>query len=144
LTSIELTSAERQVLEAMIRKRSTPQQDALRARIVLLAADGATKSEIATKIGVSLPTVRLWLSRFDERRLGGLVDAPRSGRPRTVTDDQVSLVLVTVQKPPPDGGRCWSLRRLAVATGVPASTVHRLLRATDLRPPGWSSQPADR
>ncbi|WP_249019465.1 helix-turn-helix domain-containing protein [Conexibacter sp. S30A1] len=138
LAWLELTDAERQLLEAVVRKRSTPQNDAMRAKIVLLAAAGTANAEIAAKIGVSQPTVRLWLVRFSERRLDGLADAPRPGRPRVITSDQVHRVLATVHGPPPDGARYWSLRRLSAATNVPSSTVHRILRANDLRPPEWA------
>lgn len=109
----------------------------MRARIVVLAAGGVANGEIAARVGVSLPTVRLWLSRFRERGLDGLVDKPRSGRPRTVTDAHIKVVLATVRAPPDDGGH-WSLQRLSAATGIPASTVHRILRANDLHPPAWS------
>lgn len=137
---IALNDAERHVLEAALRKRSTPQQHAMRARILLLAADGVTNTEIAAKVGVSLPTVRLWLARFAERGVEGLADAPRCGRPKTITNDEIELVLSTVHGPPPDGAQSWSLRRLAAATGVPSSTVHRILRANDLHPPEWSTR----
>lgn len=138
MTALKLTDGERQVLQAVVRKHSTSQQAAMRAKIVLLAADGASNKEIAAKLGVSLPTVRLWLSRFGEQRLDGLADKRRRGRPRTITSDQVRLVLAALQGPSPDGSRSWSLRLLSVATHVPSSTVHRILRANGLRPPDWS------
>ena len=80
--AIELSEEEERELRAVLRRPSVSQQQALRARIVLRAAEGATNTQIAAEAGVSLPTVGLWRRSFCERRLEGLRDAPRSGRPR--------------------------------------------------------------
>ena len=77
---VELSEDEERELRAVLRRPSVPQQQALRARIVLRAAQGATNTQIAAEAGVSLPTVGLWRRNFCERRLEGLSDAPRSGR----------------------------------------------------------------
>src|SRR3954470_11503706 len=115
---IELSDDEERELRALLRRPSISQQQALRAGIVLRAAEGATNTQIAAEAGVSLPTVGLWRRNFSERRLDGLADAPRSGRPRTVDDDEVARVLAMTLEPPPDGTTQWSVRRLAAATGV--------------------------
>jgi len=91
--AIELSEEEDRELRALLRRPSVSQQQALRARIVLRAAEGATNTQIAAEAGVSLPTVGLWRRSFCERRLDGLADAPRSGRPRTTDDDEVQRVL---------------------------------------------------
>ena len=91
--AIELSEDEERELRALLRRPSVSQQQALRARIVLRAAEGATNTQIAAELGVSLPTVGLWRRSFGERRLEGLADAPRSGRPRTIDDDEVQRVL---------------------------------------------------
>src|ERR671917_368121 len=88
-TTIELTDDERARLEAWTRRRTSAQGLAQRARIVLAAADGRSNTEIAQRVGVTRPTVAKWRNRFAERRLDGLVDEPRPGRPRTITDDKV-------------------------------------------------------
>ncbi len=106
----------------------------MRARIVLLASDGASNTEIARKVGVSLPTVGLWRRNFCQRRLDGLADAPRSGRPREIDDDEVQRVLAKTLEAPPDGSTHWSVRRLAAATGISSSTVHRIWRDHKLKP----------
>jgi transposase len=103
-------------------------------RIVFRAADGATNTQIAAEVGVSLPTVGLWRRSFCERGLDGLVDAPRSGRPRQIDDDEVQRVLATTLEPPPDGTTHWSVRRLAAATGISPTTVHRIWRDHQLKP----------
>jgi transposase len=131
---IELSKEEEGRLRAVLRARSASQQQALRARIVLRAAEGATNTEIAAEAGVSLPTVGLWRRSFSERGLDGLQDAPRSGRPRRIDDDQVQRVLAMTLEPPPDGTTRWSVRRLAAATGLSATTVHRIWRDHKLKP----------
>jgi putative transposase len=124
--AIELSEAEERELRALLRRPSVSQQQVLRARILLRASEGATNPEIAAETGVSLPTVGLWRRSFGERRLEGLADAPRSGRPRTIDDDEVKRVLAKTLEQPTDGSTHWSVRRLAAATGISATTVHRI------------------
>jgi transposase len=132
--AIKLSVEEERELRALLRRPSVSQQQALRARIVLRAAEGATNTQIAAEAGVSLPTVGLWRRSFCERRLDGLADAPRSGRPRTIDDDEVRRVLAKTLEKPPDGSTHWSVRRLAAATGLSATTVHRIWRDHKLKP----------
>ena len=132
--AIELTEDEERELRAVLRTPSASQQQALRARIVLRAAQGASNTQIAAELGVSLPTVGLWRGNFSRRRLEGLADAPRSGRPRTIDDDDVQRVLAKTLEPPPDGTTQWSVRRLAAATGIAPTTVHRIWREHKLKP----------
>jgi transposase len=131
---IELTDEEERDLRQVLKTPSAPQEQATRARIVLRAAEGASNTEIAREIGVSLPTVGLWRRNFSERRMDGLETAPRSGRPREITDDEVQRVLAKTLEPPPDGTTHWSVRRLAAATGISSSTVHRIWRDHKLKP----------
>jgi transposase len=131
---IELSDEEQRDLQSLVRRPSASQQLAVRARIVLRAAEGATNTQIAAEAGVSLPTVGLWRRNFAERRLEGLEDAPRSGRPRLIDDDEVQRVLAKTLEPPPDGTTQWSVRRLAAATGLSATTVHRIWREHKLKP----------
>ncbi len=113
---------------------SAAQQQVMRARIVSVAAEGATNIEIAAQLGVSQPTVGLWRRNFCGRGLDGLETAPRSGRPRQIDDDEVQRVLATTLEKPPDGTTHWSVRRLAAATGISSSTVHRIWRDHKLKP----------
>ena len=76
--TIELSDEEEQQLRAVLRAPSASQQEAMRARIVLLAAEGASNTQIAAEVGVSLPTVGLWRRNFSERGLDGL--RPLRGR----------------------------------------------------------------
>jgi transposase len=131
---IELSEEEERRLRALLRTPSASQQQALRVRIVLRAAEGATNTQIAAEAGVSLPTVGLWRRRFSERGLEGLADAPRSGRPRRIDDAEVQRVLALTLEPPPDGSTHWSVRRLAGATGLSSTSVHRIWREHKLKP----------
>ncbi len=132
--AIELSPEEERDLRAVLRTRSASQQQALRARIVLAAAEGQTNTQIASGAGISLPTVGLWRRNFAERRMDGLLDAPRSGRPRLIDDDEVRRVLAMTLETPPDGSTHWSVRRLAAATGISPTTVHRIWREHKLKP----------
>lgn len=116
--AIELSGEEERVLRMVLRTPSAAQQQVMRARIVSLAAEGATNIEIAAQLGVSQPTVGLWRRNFCERGMDGLETAPRSGRPREIDDDEVGRVLAKTLAKPPDGTTHWSVRRLAVATDL--------------------------
>ena len=80
---IELTDDERTELESVVRKATAPQGAVFRARIILEAASGASNRAIAQKLGSDRVTVRTWRKRFFRKRLQGLEDCPRSGRPLT-------------------------------------------------------------
>jgi transposase len=111
--SIELADEERDRLEAWSRRRKTAQALALRSRIVLAAADGSANYEIAEQLGISRPTVTKGRNRFAERRLEGLIDEPRPGRPRTVTDARVESIVTTTLESTPTDATHWSTRSLA-------------------------------
>src|SRR3954470_11700754 len=131
---VELTDEERACLEAWSRRRKTAQALALRSRIVLAAADGAANYEIAEQLGVSRPTVTKWRNRFAQRRLAGLLDEPRPGRPRTVTDEQVERIVTTTLERAPKGATHWSTRSLAAQLGVSQDSVWRTWQAFGLQP----------
>ncbi len=134
LAAIELSEDEERELRAVLRTPSASQQQALRARIVLGAAEGRSNTQIAGEVGASLPTVGLWRRNFVARRIDGLADAPRSGRPREIDDEDVARVLAATLESPPDGSTHWSVRRLAGKTGISPTTVHRIWRDHKLRP----------
>ena len=84
-----LDNTERETLERRVRRPKTAQALALRARMILGCAEGRSNTVVGADLGVSDETVGKWRSRFLERRLDGLSDEPRSGRPRSVADDDV-------------------------------------------------------
>jgi transposase len=129
-----LSGEEREQLESWSRRRTSAQALAVRSRIVLAAAEGLTNSQIAERLGVSRTTVWLWRARFAEDRLDGLVDEPRPGRPRTVSDAQVEEVIVRTLESTPKDATHWSTRSMAKEVGLTQSAVHRIWRAFGLAP----------
>ena len=81
---IELSEDERTELAGRLRRRKVARGDAMRAEIVLLAADGVNNKAIAERLGTTRVTVALWRHRFAARRLDGLSDEPRPGAPRKI------------------------------------------------------------
>ena len=132
--AIELSEDERAQLEGWSRRRKTAQALALRSRIVLAAAEGLSNLEIAEELGVSRPTVTKWRNRFAELRLDGLVDEPRPGRPRTITDEQVEAVVVRTLESKPKDATHWSTRSLAAEMGMTADAIWRIWQAFGLQP----------
>jgi len=122
---VELAEAERQGLEALVRRHSTPQQIALRARIILAAAAGLNNEQIGRQVGVDADTVRLWRQRWlglqatspDDLSLADrLSDAPRPGRPAQITAEQVCQIVALACAAPSQAGRPisqWSSREIA-------------------------------
>ena len=101
--ALVLTDEERSTLKRLATRRKSAQALAMRCRIVLGCATGATNAIVAAELGVSGAMVGKWRSRFVAERLDGLLDAPRPGATRTITDDQVEAVIVkTLEEKPKD------------------------------------------
>jgi transposase len=128
----ELEGAERQQLESWAAGRGVGCALALRARIVLACSAGGSAREIARSLHITARTVGKWRARFAARRLAGLLDAPRSGAPRSISDGVVEAILTMTLHETPRGASRWSSRRLAAAVGVSQSTVLRVWRAFGL------------
>ncbi|CAG7658560.1 hypothetical protein SBRY_90305 [Actinacidiphila bryophytorum] len=132
---LELSDHERRVLRGWLRKQTASQALVLRSRVVLACADGRPNAQVADDLGVSRETVRKWRARFVADRLEGLVDRPRAGAPRKITDEQVeALVARTLGQSPPAGDSYWSTRSMAQAAGMSQSAVSRIWRAFGLKP----------
>ncbi|MEU7763466.1 MULTISPECIES: IS630 family transposase [Micromonospora] len=130
-----LTDEERATLVRWSRRAKSSQALALRCRIVLACAEpGATNAAVAADLGVSRPTVGKWRSRFLQRRLEGLADRDRPGRPPSIGADRVEEVLVSTLEETPPGATHWSRRSMAERTGLSRSTVGRIWRRFHLRP----------
>jgi len=134
LPELALTDDERATLERWARRRKSSQALALRCRIVLACASGASNQAVADRLGVSRPTVTKWRARFVARRLEGLADEPRPGAARTITDEQVEQVLVATLETTPKDATHWSTRGLAKQVGMSQSAVSRIWRAFGLKP----------
>src|SRR5271154_624073 len=130
LEPLLLTDEERQSLQALARKRTASQALAERARIVLACAqEGASVTGVAGQFGVSREMVRKWRTRFLEKRMDGLADAPRPGQPRKITDEQVEVVITrTLNERGPGQDTHWSTRSMAAETGLNQTAVSRIWR----------------
>lgn len=134
VTPVTMTEVERAHLEALVRKRNVPAREVSRARMILLAADGQSNTEIARRTAVCAPTVSYWRRRFVQRGLLGLTELPRSGAPRTISDAAVERVVRTTLERTPEGSTHWSTRRLAARLGLSHQSVARIWRAFGLQP----------
>src|SRR4051812_25412869 len=134
LAAIELTADERAALESWTRRRTSAQAVALRARIVLLAAEGHTHTEIAHRLGIARNTAAKWRNRFAERRLEGLTDEQRPGQPRKISDAKVEEVIVKTLETTPRDATHWSTRSMAAEVGLNQTAVHRIWKAFGLQP----------
>jgi transposase len=131
LARIELTEAELTQLQLWARSHGGA-RPVMRARIVPSCRDGRSNRDVARQLQVTAQTVGKWRARFVARRLAGLVDEPRSGAPRSISDALVEAVLAkTLHELPPDAAR-WSSRRLAHEMGISQRAVLRIWRAFDL------------
>ena len=132
---IVLSEADRGRLQGWVRRRKTGQALATRARVVLACAEpGSTNGGVAAALGVSRPTVALWRRRFAERGPEGLLDEPRPGAPRKITDEQVERAITATLEAAPADATHWSTRSLARATGLSQTAVCRIWRAFALKP----------
>ena len=131
---VVLSEQERETLERWARRPKSAQALALRCRIVLAAAAGESNEEIAARLACNRNTVGKWRGRFVERRLDGLHDEPRPGKPRTISDEDVERVIVKTLEETPAAATHWSTRSMAQATGMSQTAVSRIWRAFGLKP----------
>lgn len=134
--ALRLHEGDRARLETLARMSTAPAGLVRRARIVLLAADGVSNTEIAAALRVSRPTVLKWRVRYEESGMAALGDLPRPGRPSTV--DEVAVLVATLAEggTPPARLRApyWSSRLLAGELGIAHSTVSRVWRKWGVQP----------
>ncbi|MBA2372350.1 MAG: IS630 family transposase [Chloroflexi bacterium] len=130
---LPVSEEERSVLRSWTRAGTTEQRQALRARIVLRAAEGRSHTAIAGELGCSIQTVLLWRQRFRAAGLSGLADAPHPGRPATYDSGFRQQLIATTLTQPADATH-WSTRRLAKAVGASRTTVARIWKAERLKP----------
>ncbi|MBV8869257.1 MAG: IS630 family transposase [Acetobacteraceae bacterium] len=132
---ITLSETDRGRLQGWVRRRKTGQALATRARIVLACAEpGTSNGGVAETLGVSRTTVALWRRRFAARGVDGLLDEPRPGAPRKITDEQVERAVVTTLEASPTNATHWSTRSLARATGLSQTAICRIWHAFALKP----------
>jgi len=106
----------------------------VRSRIVLRCASGVTNTQVAEELRVTNATVGKWRSRFISRGIAGLLDEPRSGAPRSISDDRVEAVVVKTLESTPRNATHWSTRSMAETSGLSHTSVQRIWRAFGLQP----------
>jgi len=134
LKVLALSNEEQTKLEQWARRPKTSQRLALRSRIVLACGSGLTNTAVAEQLKISLATVGKWRQRFVEDRLGGLVDEPRPGTPRKISDARIEEVLTRTLESKPEAATHWSTRGMAKATGLSREAIGRIWRAFGLQP----------
>jgi putative transposase len=128
---VSLSDAERKELDLLVRRHSTPQQLALRGRMILMANEGRNNSQIARELGVSVDTVRTWRMRWSGLQAASLdelpvkerlADVPRPGRPSQITAEQTcQMVAMACEQPKERPISQWTGREMAdemVARGI--------------------------
>ncbi len=132
---VSLAEGDRERLEQWVAAHGTPQQVALRCRIVLAAAAGRTNLEIGVDSGVDVKTVALWRGRFIQAGAQGLWEiATGRGRKPTYTPDKIKAIVQATLSTKPKGMSQWSCRQMAQAQGVSKSTVSNIWRSHNLQP----------
>jgi len=133
--SLPMTDEQRMTLEAWARARTTPVRTVTRARICLLAAEGRSNTAIASKLGISRPTVILWRRRFEEQGCPGISsDAPHGVSYRRLDPVKEKAIVEATLQTKPAGATHWSTRSMARAQSVSKSTVQRIWDAHGLQP----------
>jgi len=133
--ALEVSEEARRTLEGWVNARTSPQRIVMRARIVLLAAQGLANRRIAQEVRTSRPTVILWRDRFAAGGVAALLeDAPGRGRPASITRAKVKRIIEATTQTRPRGATHWSTRSLAKAQGISHATVQRIWDAHGLQP----------
>jgi len=133
-TVLEVSAADRDQLLRWSKRPKSSHSLAQRASIVLRCADGHPSSKVAQDLRITNATVWKWRKRFVERGLAGLLDEPRSGAPRSISDEKVEEVVTTTLETMPKDATHWSTRSLATRTGISNASVSRIWHAFALQP----------
>ena len=133
-TILEVSAADRDQLLRWSKRPKSSHSLAQRASIVLRCADGHSSSKVAQDLRITNATVWKWRKRFVERGLAGLLDEPRSGAPRSISDEKVEEVVTTTLETMPKDATHWSTRSLATRTGISNASVSRIWHAFALQP----------
>jgi transposase len=131
---LNATAEEREKLAMLARRPKSTQAIALRARIVLACADGLNNGAVAKRLHIAGATVCKWRERFRVKRLEGLLDEPRPGTPRSITDAQIEDVVTTTLESMPDNSTHWSTRLMAKKAGLSQTAIVRIWRTFGLQP----------
>jgi transposase len=130
----KLTAPQREQLEQWTRRRKTAQALARRASIILLSVEGLNDVQIASRLNTTRETVGRWRRRFLSHGVDGLLDEPRPGAPRKISDTDVERVITLTLESKPKGATHWSTRSMAKHSGMTQTAVSRIWRAFALQP----------
>ncbi len=131
---LELTEEEAATLKLWAASGTTQQRMAVRARVVLAAAEGLSLQEISSRTGLSANACLKWRKRFRADRFEGLADKVGRGRPQSISHEERLEIMALACTTPIDGSSRWSMRKLADVAGHSASAIHGILNAGDLKP----------
>lgn len=131
---LSVTPDEKQKLALLARRPKTSQALAMRARIVLGCSEGLSNGEVAKRLRITAATVCKWRERFRVNRLEGLLDEPRPGAPRSITDAEVEDVVTKTLESMPTNSTHWSTRLMAQKTGLSQTAIVRIWRTFGLQP----------
>ena len=131
---LEIAAADREKLSMVARRPKSAQAMAMRARIVLSCGQGMSNSEVARKLHITGATVGKWRERFRQLGLDGLLDEPRVGAPRKITDRQIEEVVTKTLESMPANSTHWSTRLMAEQTGLTQNAIVRIWHAFGLQP----------
>src|ERR1700689_5726389 len=131
---LNVTREEREKLTMLSRRPKTGQALAMRARIVLCCDDGLSNDEVSKRLGITGATVSKWRERFRVQRLEGLLDEPRPGAPRSITDAQVERVVTNTLESMPANRTPWRTRLMAEKTGPSQTAIGGFCRASGCAP----------
>ena len=134
LPPLQVSDSDRVILERWLRRPKTAQALAKRAQIVLGCAEGQSNGAVAEQLGLTRQTVGKWRSRFLRTGVDGLLDEPRPGAPRTITDEDVERVITLTLESTPEDATHWSTRSMARTSGLSQSAISRIWRAFALQP----------
>jgi len=134
-TALAIDENQRKRLQFLVHSGKTPQKIALRARIILLAAEGIPNNAIAGQLGTSRPTVLLWRHRFGRLGVAGIMkDAKRPGRKKAISEEVIKKVVERTLHSRPVGQTHWSTRTMAQEVGLSHDTIHRIWKQHGLAP----------
>lgn len=133
-TRLRLSRAERAALETLVRSRRSRADEARRARIILLLADGCSYTTICERIDCAMQTIATWKARYQAEGVAGLRGRHRGSKARVLTPQLEARILNWTRKPPPDGTTHWSTRRLGAKLGVQHTVIARAWKHAGLQP----------
>lgn len=134
LPPLEISMEDRETLQRWVARRKTAQALSQRARLVLSSADGISNKDAGARVGLTAQTAGKWRARFIEQGVDGLLDEPRPGGPRTITDADVERVVTLTLETTPHEATHWSTRSMAKRSGLSQSAISRVWRAFALQP----------